>query len=98
LKSDVSFATSIIIAPPSYSEASPNFSAQIRQHELKQQENHWPDLDAQQMLQSCYTKNPSAKILPLLKLLALPESISSDVIELPLSQQTSLQITVANRA
>jgi len=98
LKSDVSFAASIVIAPPSYSAARPNFSAQIRQHELKQQENRWPDLDAHQTLQSGYAKNPSAKILPLLKLLTLVESIGSDVIELPLSQQTSLRITLAQSA
>jgi hypothetical protein len=98
LKNDVSFSASIVIAPRGYSEARPNFSAQIRQHELKQHENRWPELDAQQMLQSCYAKNPSAKILSLLKLLASVEPRDSGIIELPLSQQTSLQITMAQSA
>ncbi len=98
LKNDVSFAASIVIAPRGYSETRLDFSARVKQHQLKQAENHWPELDVQKMLQSCYAKNPSAKILSLLKLLASVEPRSSGVIELPLSQQTSLQITVAQSA
>jgi hypothetical protein len=98
LENDVPFAASIVIAPASYSKTRPNFSAKVCQHELKTHDNHWPALDAHQSLQSSYAKNPSAKILSLLKLLVSVGLTDPDPIELPLSQQTSLRIAVTENA
>ncbi len=88
LKNDQSFSAAIIIEP-STSDDDNN----ILEMSVTSVSSDWPKLQLEANLHESYEKNPSARILSVLKLLA---DNSKDSISLPLSAETSIQLTLNN--
>lgn len=92
LKNEVSFATSVIVAPPNTTSSLPNYQAQVIQEAVE-----WPDFTADKVLQNIYTSNPSGRVLPILKAIALDNVASKSLqepLKMPLSAQTSFQLSI----
>ena len=85
LHNDVAFSASIIVAPVDSTSAQPAYSSV-----LIEEQSSWPDLASNEALEHCYSVNPAAKILPLLKMVT--QDNNKDLC-LPISDQTSLNIT-----
>lgn len=97
MKNEIAFAASIIIAPadiiaPEDIIALASDQTNVHTAELRQQTVDWPKFDASEFLQTCYSTNPVGRILPLLKIIAQAES---GTIQLPVSADTSLEISLA---
>ena len=86
LKNEQSFSAAIIIEP-SQSDSDVN----TLEMEVSSKASQWPDLDLETNLQTSYKENPSAKILAVLKMLTANKE---DSVTLPLSAETSLQLTL----
>ena len=78
------FSASIIIAPVNQALSLPVYKAS-----MLTQHSEWPKFTGNKLLETCYIKNPVARILPLLELLALQEEKE---IMMPLSSASTLQI------
>jgi len=83
LKNEQSFAVSMVVAPSAAANNGVRFDMNVIEQAID-----WPALEWGQILQHSYDKNPVAKILPLLKLLATNDKA---MISLPLSAATALK-------
>lgn len=92
LKNEQSFSASIIIEPILVSAQETSVDNTLEM-EVLSKPSEWPELDLEAELEKNYQQNPVAKILALLQLLA---KNSSDTVLLPLSAETSLQLTLTN--
>ncbi|WP_299877576.1 beta-ketoacyl synthase chain length factor [uncultured Cocleimonas sp.] len=90
LKNDQSFSASLIIEP--VLESNQNDS-NLLEMQLVSQATEWPELDLETHLDTSYKQNPSARILAVLNMLTKD---SADTVLLPLSAETSLQLTLHN--
>ena len=92
LKNEQSFSAAIIIEP-SRSDTDQN----IFEMKVTSESSDWPELNLKDSLKESldknYQQNPSARILSVLKMLA---DNSKDSISLPLSAETSIQLTLNN--
>ncbi len=90
LKNEQSFAISLIIQPYNASNdiQSENVSLEI---DVLPEACEWPTLALEEELSKCYQTNPVARILALLDVIARKTSGS---IKLPMSNETTLQLTV----
>ncbi|MBX2849931.1 MAG: beta-ketoacyl synthase chain length factor [Acidiferrobacterales bacterium] len=91
MKNEIAFAASVIVAPAEFvaPEGNAQSSSLVYQMQLQQQSADWPQFDADDFLQQCYTTNPVGRILPLLKTIA---QAGSEPISLPVSAETSIHI------
>ena len=90
LKNDQSFSASLIIEP--VVESNQNDS-NLLEMQVVSQVTDWPELDLETHLDTSYKQNPSARILAVLNMLTKD---SADTVLLPLSAETSLQLTLHN--
>ncbi len=86
LKNDHSFAVSMILSPISSDSPTNNrFSASLKQGA----HNGWPKHSWPEPLNTCYSTNPVARILPLTELVLTNKNAA---VTMPLSEETSLLI------
>jgi hypothetical protein len=90
LKNDQSFSASLIIEP--VLESNQNDS-NLLEMQVVSQATEWPELDLETHLDTSYKQYPSARILAVLNMLTKD---SADTVLLPLSAETSLQLTLHN--
>lgn len=95
MKNEISFASSIIIAPSNNSQNESESDVPVYQVEVEQANVDWPEFIACEMLQNCYAVNPVGRVLPLLKAVAL-KNLGSNHLQLPISAETSLKISLKN--
>lgn len=93
LKNEQAFAFSMVLAPlikEAYQVGQLLLEIELLEHPVA-----WPNFDIDG-LQECYTNNPTAKILPLLSTMVEVKALqTSGSIEMPLSKQTSIRLTVS---
>lgn len=97
LKNEQPFAFSMILAPAATQEGS------LIEMEMLEHRVEWPELPIAS-LQECYESNPTAKILPLLSslvsvqksALAQQVKVATASVEMPLSEQTSIRLTLSS--
>lgn len=96
LKNKQPFAFSMVLAPTTASQEE-NQRGQLIEMELLERRVEWPELKVSS-LQEYYATNPTAKILPLLSAAAAAQTSSTNTanVEMPLSEQTSIRLTVSN--
>ncbi|MEB8432437.1 beta-ketoacyl synthase chain length factor [Cocleimonas sp. KMM 6892] len=90
LKNDQSFSASLIIEPVLESNQT---DSNLLEMQVVSQATEWPELDLETHLDTSYKQNPSARILAVLNMLTKD---STDTVLLPLSAETSLQLTLHN--
>ena len=93
LENQFSFSVSIVIAPPSWSEGQSVTVGSSYQAQIENKTAAWPPFSACQLLEKCYTTNPVAKILSLLKIVASPATDAPASVSMPLSAQSRFTIT-----
>lgn len=92
LKNEQSFSASLIIEPVLAPNPS-NSNNTVLELEVLSQPTTWPILNLEASLEKNYQQNPVARILAVLKVLA---ANTSESVLLPLSTETSLQLTITN--
>jgi len=89
LKNESAFSVSLVLAPLSSDIKGINLTAETKPSPVT-----WPEIELNDMLANLYQTTPTAKILSLLKTLASAETNEQQTIDMPLSAESSIKLTI----